>query len=100
MRRGCSRSAPAARTTPPSCASSMTITAAPFARPISKRSRAGRERSGIPVAAAGADEQAERQIHRDDLADAIEVGAGGGPVRRRNRALELEPRPVEQPEKQ
>src|SRR3954454_24494896 len=36
MCRGCSRSAPAARATPPSCASNMTITAAPFATPTSK----------------------------------------------------------------
>ena len=75
-----------------------------FAPSHDARHPAQRRATGLtPIASAGADDrdqEAERQIDRDDLPDAVEIGACCRPVSRIDRALELEPRPVEQPEKQ
>jgi hypothetical protein len=56
-----------------------------------------------PVAPTGADdddEQAERQVDSDDLADAVEAGAGARPVFDIDGAFERQPRAVEQPDEQ
>jgi hypothetical protein len=53
-----------------------------------------------PTAADGDDEQAEWQVDGDDLADAVEAGAGTRPVLDIDGAFERQPRPVEQPDKQ
>jgi hypothetical protein len=56
-----------------------------------------------PVAPTGADdddEQAERQIDGDDLADPVEAGASARPVLGVNSPFERQPRSVEQPDEQ
>src|SRR6266436_157383 len=56
-----------------------------------------------PVAPTGADdddEQPERQIDGDDLADAVEAGASTRPVLGVNSPFEREPRSVEQPDEE
>src|SRR4029077_20083060 len=56
-----------------------------------------------PVAPAGADdndEQAERQVDSDYLADTAEVGARARPILGVDGAFERQPRPVEQPDEQ
>src|SRR5579859_4510225 len=56
-----------------------------------------------PVAPAGADDdddETKREVHGDDLADAVEVGAGGRPVLRVDGAFECEPGPMKQPDEE
>src|SRR5438128_4653612 len=53
-----------------------------------------------PTAADDDDEQAERQVDSDDLADAVEGGAGARPVLDIDCAFERQPWSVEQPDEQ
>src|SRR4051794_27003241 len=51
-----------------------------------------------PAGADHNDDQAERQVDGDDLADEVETPAGARPVRGVHRTFERQPRSMEQPE--